>query len=167
MKFTAPIPGMSLTKEPGNSPWEQPPLYNTPEEVLGFYFQKLEDEDTLDDILFALEQGFPLETLVDSMTSVGVMEGFHTVDVKTIVSPILHEHLRMLAETVDITIVEDAGPSKEDKMKERDKKRFTILLEKAMNSPEEVTPSVQAEATEAVAGGGEAVASSPLIKRRA
>lgn len=169
MNLRAAIPGMSLTKEPGNSPWEQPPLHSTPEEALGFYFQKLEDEDILDDILFTLEQGFPLETLVDSMTSVGVMEGYHTVDVKVLVSPIIHEHLRILAETVGIEIVEQAGPSKEARMKEKDKKRIGILLQKALEGPVEITPEVQEEASEALeeAGEGEeSMAPTPLIKRR-
>lgn len=165
MNLRAPIPGMSLTKEPGNSPWEQPPLYSTPEEALGFYFQKLEDEGRVDDILFALEQGFPLETLVDSMTSVGVMEGYHTVDVKVIISPIIHEHIRILAETVGITVKEEAGPSKEDRVKEKDKKRIAIMLEKALSGPVEVTPEVQAQAEEELATE-EPTAPEPLIKRR-
>ena len=152
MQFKAPIPGMSLTKEPGNAPWEQPSLYSTPEEALGFYFQKLENEDTLDDILFVLENGFPLETLIESMTSAGVMEGYHTVDVKVIISPVLHEHLRLLAETLDIDIVEEAGPSKEEKGKARDKERVKILLKKALSTDEPVSPEMQEQAEEALEG---------------
>lgn len=164
MSLRAPIPGMSLTKEPGNSPWEQPPLYSTPEEALGFYFQKMENDEKMDDILFTLEQGFPLETLVDSMTSVGVMEGYHTVDVKVLISPVLHEHIRLLAETLGIDIVEEAGPSKEARIKERDKKRVAILLDKALSGPTEVTPEIQAQATEEMT---ETPAEpQPLIKRR-
>ena len=37
----APTPGQSLTTEPGNRPWETPPRYNEPVEVLGFYADKL------------------------------------------------------------------------------------------------------------------------------
>ena len=31
--FDAPIPGQSLTDEPGNYPWEHPPQYTNPEEA--------------------------------------------------------------------------------------------------------------------------------------
>jgi len=179
MDLRAPIAGMSLTKEPGNAPWEQPPLYNTPEEALGFYFQKLENGEIVDDLMFSLEQEFPLEVLVDSMTSVGVMEGYHSVDVKTLISPVLHEHLKTLAETLDVVFIEFAGPSKEEKLKEKDKKRTIIMLEKSLGGPPtKITPEVQAQAKEEMAETplqdnpaeeameGPSMEASPLIKRR-
>jgi len=140
MNFTAPIPGMSLTREPGNSPWEQPPLYSKPEEALAFYFNKLSDEDTLDDTLFLLEQKYPLEAFVDSLTSYGVMEGYHTFDVKVLVSPVIHEHLLSLCETLDIKIVEEVGPSKEEKMKRKERKRVSLLFQQVFDAEGEIEP---------------------------
>lgn len=172
MNLRAPIAGMSLTKEPGNAPWEQPALYNTPEEALAFYFQKLENAEIVDDIMFSLEQDFPLEILVDSMTSVGVMEGYHSVDVKTLISPVLHEHLKTLADTLEISFVEFAGPSQEEKLKDKDKKRTIIMLEKSLGGPPtKIGASAQAQAAEEL---GEAAPTeevgkmppAPLIKRR-
>lgn len=142
MKFAAPIPGMSLTREPGNAPYEQPPLYPRPEEALGFYFERLDDEELIDDLMFTLEQGFPLSILVDSMTSTGVMEGYHTIDVKVLISPILHEYLLNLAQAAGVDVVEDAGPTKEERIKEKDKKRMAILIERALedsSAPSEVS----------------------------
>lgn len=171
MNLRAPIAGMSLTKEPGNAPWEQPPLHNTPEEALGFYFQRLENEDVLDDLMFSLEQGFPLNTMVDSMTSFGVMEGYHSVDVKTLISPVLHEHLKILAETLDISITEFSGPTKDEKLKEKDKKRTLIMLEKSLEGAStEVAPEMQAQAKEELSEDNpveeSAEGPSPLVKRR-
>lgn len=165
----APIPGMSLTKEPGNAPWEQPPLYNKPEEALAFYLKRMEDEENLDDLLFLLEQGMPLSALVDSMTSFGVMEGYHSIDVKTLISPVLHEHIKILAETVDIAVVEDTGPTKEQRMKEKDKKRVSFLLSKALDEPETVEElaSDVPEAQEMLSEEPEQPLQEPLIKRRA
>jgi len=146
MNFTAPIPGMSLTREPGNAPWEQPPLFSKPEEALNFYFEKLSDEDTLDDTLFTLEQGYPLEAFVDSLTSYGVMEGYHTFDVKVLISPVIHEHLLSLCQTVGIKVVEEVGPSKKEKAKARDNKRVAVLLQRVLEdegtapSGEEIEP---------------------------
>lgn len=98
----APIPGMSLTKEPGNSPWEQPPLHDTPEKALAFYLEKFDDEETLDDLLFSFEAGYPIDAMVDFLTSYSVMEGYHSVDVKMIVSPLLHEYFVNLADAAGV-----------------------------------------------------------------
>jgi hypothetical protein len=134
MNLVSPIPGMSLTKEPGNAPYEQPPLYNTAEEALAFYFAKLDDEENLDDILFALDEGVPLEGLVDSMTSVGAMEGYHSVDVKILISPPLHEYISSLADAAGVEYVEEMGPSKEERMQTKEKERLKILMKKALES---------------------------------
>ena len=177
MAFTAPIPGMSLTKGVGDSPWQQPPLYNTPEEALAFLFKKLSNQDVLDDIMFPLEHGFPLELIVDSLTSAGVMNGFFTVDVKVLISPVLHEHIKLLAEAIGIDVVEEAGPTNEEKVKTKDKEKIKFLVKKALETP--VDPSKQeiAEAKQEMSDAGsetpqedagEAMPpSAPLIKRRA
>lgn len=181
MKLMAPIPGMSLTQEPGNSPYEQPPLYDKPEDALAMYFEKFNDEDIFDDVLFALSNGFPLEDLVDSMTSVGAMEGYHSLDVKMMIAPVIHEYLSTVAESAGIDFVEMAGPSKEEKMKSRDTERTKLLLQKAMAEDVEVSPEAQDEAEEAfnptegldpeapVEGleeAPEASSDAPLIQRR-
>ena len=174
MKFTAPIPGMSLTRKPGNAPYEQPPLYNTPEDALGFYFQKLDDEDNLDDILFALDSGVPLESLVNAMTSVGVMEGYHSVDAKLLISPALHEYLASLADAAGIEYREEAGPTKDEKRAKKEKQRLKFLMQKALEEDTPVSEENaekaedalgQQEPTEDVLGTPEAE-EMPLVPRR-
>lgn len=157
----APIPGMSLTRTPRNQPWEQPPKFVKKEEVLAFYFERMNDPEILDDIIFLLKRKFPLEDLVESMTSFGVMEGYHTPDVKVLVSPIIHEHLKLLAEALDIELVEWAGPSDEEKRSEKDKERMKILIQEALEDPTPAAPEMVAEAKEAIEGDKQ-----PLIKRR-
>ena len=39
--LSAPIPGQSLTAEPGSRPWEKPAKYTTVEETLKFYIEDL------------------------------------------------------------------------------------------------------------------------------
>lgn len=153
-RFMAPIPGQSLTREKGNAPWEQPPMYARPEEALAFYMEKLSNEDVLDDSLFLLEQGFPLETLIDSMTSYGVMEGYHTFDTKVLVSPVLHEHIKALCEGADIEIVEFVGPSKEDKLKDKEKQRLMTMIAAEFDKPIAVEDLDTEEAEEALDGEG-------------
>jgi len=157
----APIPGMSLTKEPRNQPWEQPPKFSRKEEVLGFYLERLNDPDILDDFLFMLDRKIPLEVLVESLTSYGVMEGYHSPDLKVLVSPVLHEHLKMLCEAVDLEIVEWAGPTDEEKRSEKDKRRMQLLIEEALNNPTPPEPEMVKEAGEALQGDKQ-----PLIRKR-
>lgn len=164
MNFLAPIPGMSLTKEPGNSPFEQPPRYSAPEEALAFYFEKLEGEEKLDDLLFVLDQGFPVSTFVDSLTSVGVMEGYHTVDVKMLISPILHEYIYNLAVAAGIDARETGGPSKAEKAKKRDEERAKILIQKALEGPVEISEESLDQAEDALEG--EETPARSLIPRR-
>ena len=42
-QFNAPIPGEMLTAEMGARPWQRPPQFNTVEEVIDFYTDKLKD----------------------------------------------------------------------------------------------------------------------------
>jgi len=157
----APIPGMSLTKEPRNQPWEQPPKFSRKEEVLAFYLERLNDPDVLDDFLFMLDRKIPLEIVIEALTSYGVMEGYHSPDLKVLVSPILHEHLRMLCEAIDLEIVEWAGPSNEEKKSEKDKTRMKILIQEALDNPTPPEPEMVKEAGEALQGDKQ-----PLIRKR-
>lgn len=172
MKMMGPIPGMSLTREPGNTPWEQPPLFDTVEQSLAFYLDKLSDEDTLDEVLFSLEVGYPVSSMVDFLTSHSVMEGYHTFDVKMLVAPLLHEYIVSLADAAGIEYVEELGPSKEERIKEKDKKRRQVLLAKALEDGEP-QPSEESldKAEDLIEGeGGESAEENeddaPLIQRR-
>ena len=112
--FSGPIPGESLTREPGNAPWEQPPQLDKVEHVASFYIEKFEDDDNLEDLLSVLEQGMPIEHFVSSMLMYGEMEGKHTVDASMLVGPLLHEYIKFLAESADIPYVEFQGGEEED-----------------------------------------------------
>jgi hypothetical protein len=171
MDFMGPIPGMSLTKEPGNAPWEQPPLYNTVEESLAFYLEKFNDEETLDELMFTLEVGYPVDAMVDFLTSYSVMEGYHSVDVKMILSPVLHEYIMSLADAAGVKYTEELGLTKEERMAERDKKRSQVLFTKMMEEGGEPSPAMVDQAEDLLEGEtssdeNEEEAPSPLIKRR-
>lgn len=171
MKLNAPIPGMSLTKEPGNSPWEQPPLHDTPEKALAFYLEKLDDEETLDDLLFALEAGYPVDAMVDFLTSYSVMEGYHSFDVKMLLSPLLHEYIINLADAAGVEYQEELGPSKEGRMAAKEKKRTHVLLTKALeaDSPAPSSGNIQEASDmleEAPVEGASPILGQPLIPPR-
>ena len=98
----APIPGQSLTSEPGARPWENPPVYDDPLEVLDYYAGKLLQPEKSAQLMEVLESGFPVTDLVDSITLAGVMEGIHTIDNAVIVSPHLYDIIIALADSFDV-----------------------------------------------------------------
>ena len=105
-QFDAPIPGQSLTSEPKLYPWENPPQFDDPKDVIEFYIKNLAAQEVMDDIFIALDEGFPLNILVKSILSTGVMEGIHTVDVSLIVAPVLHEYILGAARLENIKVKE-------------------------------------------------------------
>ena len=145
--FNAPIPGESLTREPGNSPWEQPPKYAGVQEALTFYMDKLEEEDEmLEDTLFLLDQDFPLDLFVESLLLNGEMNGLHTFDVSYLIGPVIHEHLLSMAKAAGVTVREFQGASKSDKAKAKTISDLQTIIGKAPagnTAVEEISPNIE------------------------
>ena len=129
--FNSPLPGQSLRCEPWSLPYERPPEMDTVTDALKFYTTKFDDEDVLDDLYAALEEGFPLDILVGTILTGGVMEGKHRLDVKLLIRPVLHELLLIKANAQGIDVVESAKSLKRRK-EEKDKKKLITKLERAM-----------------------------------
>tara|TARA_R110002020_G_scaffold163145_4_gene349111 strand:- start:582 stop:1133 length:552 start_codon:yes stop_codon:yes gene_type:complete len=102
LKFASPIPGQSLTTEPGARPWEQPSKYNNPDDALNFYLKKLSAPETTAHMLQILESGYPATDLVDAITMGGVLQGLHTIDIATIVSPVIYKLITSVADEANI-----------------------------------------------------------------
>lgn len=104
--LNAPIPGMSLTTEPGNRPWENPPQYVTIQEVAAFYADRILDLDSEDAILQAIDQGISIENIAEATLRSAVSEGKHTIDMLILVHPIVRELLMFVADTNGMEYVE-------------------------------------------------------------
>lgn len=104
-RLNAPIPGMSLTVEKGNRPWEQPPKLTQISEVVGHYSEMLSEPDIIGSAMEAAKEGLPLETMARTMVMNGAMRGLHTVDSGFIVVPVVVEMLKSVAEINDIGYV--------------------------------------------------------------
>lgn len=96
------IPGQSLTVEPGSVPWEQPPQYTTLAETVKFYTEKIDDADLIIDLLDLLKRDIPILTIVNTLTKTSLMKGYHTVDIGFLVTPILVEMIKTIAELNDV-----------------------------------------------------------------
>ena len=130
----APIPGMSLTTEPGSMPWEQPPQFVTIQQVADFYIDNLtEDQEIIDKALDAIEAGIPLPSLANGLIMSNMMKGIHTIDVGFLVMPIIVELFITLAELNGI----EYFIAEEDKLKGKVLDR--TLVEKIVNSSEAKT----------------------------
>jgi len=139
--FEAPIPGQSLTGEPGSKPWEQPPKYNTVEEAIDFYIGKLSNMDISMDLFESIDDGLPITTAVDLVLSGGGMDGLHTMDVATLAAPVIAEFMVAVCEKLDLNYTMEG---------EEDKKVNPSQLARAMDdiSGNYMNPEVEEEVVE-------------------
>ena len=134
--FDAPIPGQSLTVEPKNSPWENPPMMSDPLDVFKVYMEQLSEEETLDDVMDMLDIGVPISVVSDTMLGMGVMEGIHSIDVSIIIAPGLHDYIHGAAIAEGIK-VKERPITKDEQMEEKEKRVLANTLERSLEkSPE-------------------------------
>ena len=135
--FNGALPGNSLaTHATGDRPWERPPQLSSVEESLSFYMTQLSNQDTLDDILVAIQSGVPIKPLVEALYTSSVMKGVHSLDVGLLIAPALMEYFAAVADSYDIEYkFSNRDPKKEMLQKER--ARVTMLLDAAINRAEE------------------------------
>lgn len=81
-----PIPGQSLTREPGSAPWEQPPRYTDPEEAIVQLLDTLTEEKQALHICAMLDAGIPVSTIVHSLLLQGFTQGYWSPDLAIIIS---------------------------------------------------------------------------------
>jgi hypothetical protein len=93
---------MSLTAEPGNRPWQQPPQHATVEAAIEYYLPKLSDEVFYEELLNVMELGIPLTTIANGIQLNGVMSGIHTIDVGILVMPVIVETLAFLGDEAGV-----------------------------------------------------------------
>ena len=105
--INAPIPGMSLTTEPGNRPWENPPNLVSIEDAMEFYTKRiLGTPENHDQVLDLIESSLPIRNIANILMKTSVMEGYHTIDVGILVLPVVEELLMSIADIHDVTYVE-------------------------------------------------------------
>lgn len=102
--FDAPIPGQSLTTEPKNYPWERPPEMSDVDEVISFYMKSMSSPKVIDNLLDMLELDTPVDAIVEAFTTSNVMKGMHNMDIKLLVSPVLHEYIATIGKAAGIDV---------------------------------------------------------------
>ena len=100
-----PIPGMSLTSEPGNSPWEQPPMFVELADVVDYYSDKLTMPETFDGIVEALSNEATVTDLTNVLIKSAVMKGIHTIDVGMVAFPVIAEIIKTVGDIAGVGYV--------------------------------------------------------------
>jgi hypothetical protein len=84
--FEAPVPGQSLTKEPGKYPWESPPQFNNIDEAMQHYLNRFQDEKVMFNLFSLMEAKVPITSIAESMILHGFAEGLYNPDVGMLVA---------------------------------------------------------------------------------
>ena len=129
------IPGISLTKEPGNNPWEQPPLYVKLSDVVNYYTEKLTRDESVDVIADALKGNISVVELTNVMIKAGVMQGIHSIDAGMLAFPVIAEIIKTIADISDVGYVESDEDFK--KATQLDEDTYLKLIEESQAKVEE------------------------------
>jgi hypothetical protein len=120
----APIPGQSLTDEPKNYAWENPPEITDPEEAIAMHMSKFNDPEVIDNMLALLDIGFPVRALAESILTASVAAGWHSIDVSLLVAPFMHEHIISMANEAGVSYVE--GFEKDEEAAQEKERQFIL-----------------------------------------
>ena len=114
MQFNRAIPGQSLTTPPKSAPYERPPQISDPLEAIDYHLEKLDDPKTVQELMFLLEMGMDLSSLVEGVARNAVFEGIHSIDISLSIAPVIHEYIKGYADAMDIDYDEGFENEEED-----------------------------------------------------
>lgn len=129
--LSAPIPGQSLTDNPKNYAWERPPQVVDYQEATKLYINRLANQDVMDDLAVVFDGGLPISAFVETITTLGVTEGLHNIDVKLIISPVIHAFIKAAMLEYGIDAKDDVYDPKKDP-DQREKARLQAAIDLAL-----------------------------------
>ena len=100
------MPGQSLTAEPKNAPYENPPQMNKPEDATMWHLERLVESDRMEALFDTLELGVDVVTLTEGLLRAAVLDGRHSIDISLIIAPVIHEFITTSAEEAGIDFEE-------------------------------------------------------------
>ena len=102
MQFNRAIPGQSLTTPPKSAPYERPPQISDPLEAIDYHLEQLDDPKAVEELMFFLQLGIDLSTLVEGIARKAVLDGIHSIDISLSIAPVIHEYIKGYADALDI-----------------------------------------------------------------
>ena len=109
----AAIPGQSLTSNPGQFPYEKPPMTSNPVDAAAALVETMLQPHAQKAIAQLLDIGASAEMIASSYVLGGVAEGLFDVDVAEIIKPALILHIVGIADDLaleDINVLDSAPP---------------------------------------------------------
>jgi len=114
--FDAPVPGQSLTDEPGNYPWEHPPRHTNINEAAESIFRRITEDDAAMNMLAMLKSGVPVEAIVRMLLFAGFTEGKWNPDLAVLLAPIVMAMIVGIAKRAKlkeiVVTLDDKSPTK-------------------------------------------------------
>ena len=147
--FDAPIPGQSLTDEPGNYPWEHAPQTASVEEAADYVYESIMKPKNMERMFTMLRMGIPIEALVKVITFSGFLEGKWTVDVAKLLEPIVAMMITGEASLANIPAKVNLGDAgDEDFFKDMSERKYDMKqkeeqIKKELEMPGNNTPDVK------------------------
>lgn len=145
--FDRPIPGESLTGEPGNNPWEQPAQMSDVKEVAMYYLERLNNDEVINDFAAMLEAGATLAPIVETTYLQGVMRGLHSLDAGLVVAPVIHSFLKQAIEDLGVK-VRDTADNPEKKAQDAEMRRFMMVATAMLDKEDKEEPDAGAQMME-------------------
>ena len=109
--FDTPVPGQSLTDEPGNYPWEHPAQYVTADGAADHLWNKMSEPEFAEQIIAMLDAGVPVEAIGRTVLFGGFLKGKFSQDVAFIIAePVM----KMIATIGVIAGIKDIKMSMDD-----------------------------------------------------
>jgi hypothetical protein len=141
--LSGPVPGMSLTTEPGNRPWENPPQIVKIEDAVEFYAEKILDPEKQDAILNAFAEDISIESMADMITTSAVMEGIHTIDLAVLINPVIQEMFRYVGDANGVKYTDSFEEvDKKKRIPDHEAKRIVEDLIKDMSEGQMAVPTM-------------------------
>ena len=135
--FDTPVPGQSLTDEPGNYPWEHPPQYVTTDGAADHLWNRMSEPEFAEQIIAMLDAGVPVEAIARTVLVGGFLNGKFSPDVAFIIAePVI----KMIATIGVIAEVKDIKMSMDDitnKKEIRSAVRLNVEAEKVAKGIQE------------------------------
>ena len=135
--FDTPVPGQSLTDEPGNYPWEHPPQYVTTDGAADHLWNRMSEPEFAEQIIAMLDAGVPVEAIGRVILFGGFLNGKFSPDVAFIIAePVM----KMIATIGVIAEVKDIKMSMDDitnKKEIRSAVRLNVEAEKVAKGIQE------------------------------
>ena len=138
--FDTPIPGQSLTDEPGNYPWEHPPTYVTTDGAADHLWNKMSEPEFAEQIIAMLDAGVPVEAIGRTVLFGGFLKGKFSPDVAFIIAePVM----KMIATIGVVAGVKDIVMSMDDITNKREIKSAVRLKAEAKRVGKELQEEVK------------------------